>query len=154
MLEELKAQRRWHESLAERVTGFIGRPHFVAIHVLWFVFWIVVNLVIGYEIPHIDNVAHLGGLISGLLLGFIPHRLLWRSSRCVPGPSHVLQARQRRALPKERLVIVCQSTGIGVPWLLRSRRRAVRRSKRSEFAPILFVFHGEKTLMRNNRPVA
>jgi rhomboid protease GluP len=39
------------------------------------VFWIAVNLAIGYEVPHIDNVAHLGGLISGLLLGFIPHRI-------------------------------------------------------------------------------
>ncbi|HEV7571249.1 MAG TPA: rhomboid family intramembrane serine protease [Thermoanaerobaculia bacterium] len=39
------------------------------------VFWIVVNLAIGYEVPHIDNYAHIGGLISGLLLGFIPHRI-------------------------------------------------------------------------------
>ena len=38
------------------------------------VFWIVVNLAIGYEVPHIDNVAHVGGLIAGLLLGFLPHR--------------------------------------------------------------------------------
>ena len=38
------------------------------------VFWIGVNIVIGYSIPHIDNVAHLGGLITGLLLGFLPHR--------------------------------------------------------------------------------
>ncbi len=39
------------------------------------VFWIVVNLAIGASIPHIDNYAHIGGLISGLLLGFIPHRI-------------------------------------------------------------------------------
>jgi rhomboid protease GluP len=37
------------------------------------VFWIIVNIVIGYSIPHIDNVAHIGGLIAGLLLGFLPH---------------------------------------------------------------------------------
>jgi rhomboid protease GluP len=38
-------------------------------------FWIVVNLIIGFEVPHIDNVAHIAGLVSGLLLGFIPHRI-------------------------------------------------------------------------------
>ena len=38
------------------------------------VFWIGVNIVIGFSIPHIDNVAHFGGLITGLLLGFLPHR--------------------------------------------------------------------------------
>jgi rhomboid protease GluP len=39
------------------------------------VFWIVVNIAIGYSLPFIDNVAHIGGLISGLLLGLIPHRI-------------------------------------------------------------------------------
>jgi rhomboid protease GluP len=39
------------------------------------VFWIVVNIAIGYSLPFIDNVAHVGGLISGLILGFIPHRV-------------------------------------------------------------------------------
>ena len=38
------------------------------------VFWIGVNIVIGFSIPHIDNVAHIGGLITGLILGFLPHR--------------------------------------------------------------------------------
>jgi rhomboid protease GluP len=39
------------------------------------IFWIVVNIVIGYSLPFIDNVAHIGGLVSGLLLGLIPHRV-------------------------------------------------------------------------------
>lgn len=38
-------------------------------------FWIVINLIIGFQVPHIDNVAHIGGLIAGLILGFIPHRV-------------------------------------------------------------------------------
>jgi rhomboid protease GluP len=37
------------------------------------VFWIGINLVIGASIAVIDNVAHVGGLIAGLLLGFLPH---------------------------------------------------------------------------------
>lgn len=39
------------------------------------VFWIVVNLAIGFSVKFIDNVAHIGGLISGLLMGLIPHRV-------------------------------------------------------------------------------
>jgi rhomboid protease GluP len=38
-------------------------------------FWIVVNIAIGYSLPFIDNTAHMGGLIAGLLLGLIPHRV-------------------------------------------------------------------------------
>ena len=38
-------------------------------------FWTVVNLYIGFQFPFIDNVAHIGGLIAGLLLGFLPHRV-------------------------------------------------------------------------------
>lgn len=33
------------------------------------VFWIVVNIVIGFTIPQIDMAAHIGGLIAGLVLG-------------------------------------------------------------------------------------
>lgn len=39
------------------------------------VFWIVVNLYIGFQFPMIDNFAHIGGLIAGLLLGLMPHRV-------------------------------------------------------------------------------
>ncbi|MEA2327281.1 MAG: rhomboid protease GluP, partial [Thermoanaerobaculia bacterium] len=38
-------------------------------------FWIVVNIAIGFYFPFIDNVAHIGGLVTGLLLGFLPHRV-------------------------------------------------------------------------------
>lgn len=38
------------------------------------VFWIIVNIVIGFSFTFIDNTAHLAGLISGLMLGFLPHR--------------------------------------------------------------------------------
>jgi len=39
------------------------------------VFWIVVNIIIGFSVAFIDNVAHLAGLTVGLLLGFLPHRV-------------------------------------------------------------------------------
>ncbi len=39
------------------------------------IFWIVINLSIGSQFKMIDNTAHVGGLIAGLLLGLIPHRV-------------------------------------------------------------------------------
>jgi rhomboid protease GluP len=39
------------------------------------VFWIIANIAIGFQIPQIDNAAHIGGLVAGLLLGgLLPHR--------------------------------------------------------------------------------
>ena len=43
VLEELKAEARWHEVLADRVTGFISKPYFLGIHAVWFVLWVAVN---------------------------------------------------------------------------------------------------------------
>jgi hypothetical protein len=41
--EELAAGTRWHERLAFGVTAFVGRPHYVLGHVVWFALWIAVN---------------------------------------------------------------------------------------------------------------
>lgn len=45
--------------------GFIGQ----------LVFWAAINLAFGLQVPNIDNVAHMAGLATGLILGFIPHRV-------------------------------------------------------------------------------
>jgi len=39
------------------------------------IFWIVVNIVIGFQVKVIDNTAHIGGLISGLILGLLPQNV-------------------------------------------------------------------------------
>lgn len=39
------------------------------------IFWIIANIAIGLRIPQIDNAAHIGGLVAGLLLGAVlPHQ--------------------------------------------------------------------------------
>ena len=42
-VEELKRSRAWHESLSERATGFIGKPHFFIFHGVWFTLWATIN---------------------------------------------------------------------------------------------------------------
>ncbi len=43
VIEEWAARSTFLERLADEVTAFTGRPHFVTIHVVWFVAWIVLN---------------------------------------------------------------------------------------------------------------
>jgi uncharacterized membrane protein len=43
VLEELRAEARWHHVMADKVTPFISKPQFVAAHFVWFTFWIALN---------------------------------------------------------------------------------------------------------------
>jgi rhomboid protease GluP len=38
-------------------------------------FWAALNVALGFQVERIDNVAHIAGLTTGLILGFIPHRV-------------------------------------------------------------------------------
>jgi uncharacterized membrane protein len=43
VLEELRAEARWHHIIADKVTALIAKPHFVAAHFLWFAMWVALN---------------------------------------------------------------------------------------------------------------
>lgn len=38
-------------------------------------FWAALNIVLGFSVEYIDNTAHIAGLVTGLILGLIPHRV-------------------------------------------------------------------------------
>jgi len=38
-------------------------------------FWAGLNIVLGFSVEYIDNTAHIAGLVTGLILGLIPHRV-------------------------------------------------------------------------------
>jgi rhomboid protease GluP len=39
------------------------------------IFWAIVNIVFGLNVRFIDNTAHIAGLVTGLIFGFLPHRV-------------------------------------------------------------------------------
>ncbi len=41
--EVLKAETRWHEALAAKVSSFIGNPSFFVVHAFWFAIWVGIN---------------------------------------------------------------------------------------------------------------
>ncbi len=42
--EEVAAERSTLiERIADRINHFVGRPHFITVHVLWFIAWLLVN---------------------------------------------------------------------------------------------------------------
>jgi len=53
--EELKKDARWHETLAERVVGWIGKPHFLGVHLLWFLVWMAINTGVLVMAPRFDT---------------------------------------------------------------------------------------------------
>jgi len=41
--EELRAEARWHETLADRVVAFVGHANFLVVHAAWFALWVAIN---------------------------------------------------------------------------------------------------------------
>ncbi len=77
VLEELQAQKNWIEKLADNVTGFIAKPHFIIFHMFWFAIWILANE--GYlgQVPNFDEYPYsLLGIILAIEAVFITGFLL------------------------------------------------------------------------------
>ena len=63
--EELRDATSWHESLADRVTAFVGKPHFLVAHALWFMLWVGLNTGLFAVAVHFDDYPF--GLLSFIL---------------------------------------------------------------------------------------
>jgi uncharacterized membrane protein len=76
VLEELQATKNWIERLADKVTEFIAKPHFIIIHMIWFSVWILANEGIFGPIANFDEYPYsLLGIILAieavLITGFL-----------------------------------------------------------------------------------
>ncbi len=81
-LEELQQEARWHEALADRVSGFIGKPHFLVAHAVWFVVWIVLNAGVIALVHRFDEYPYsLLGIILSIEAIFITGFLLISQNR-------------------------------------------------------------------------
>lgn len=63
--EEILATSGWHERLADRVTAFVGKPHFLVVHALWFLVWVGLNTGLFAVVVHFDDYPF--GLLSFIL---------------------------------------------------------------------------------------
>lgn len=80
--EELQQEARWHEMLAEHVSTFIGKPHFVVVHFLWFGVWVAINSGIFAMVRRFDNYPFsLLGIILSIEAIFITGFLLISQNR-------------------------------------------------------------------------
>ena len=74
--EEVRGRSAWHERVADRVVAFVGRSHFILVHVFWFLVWVAVNTgIIALSRPFDAYPFGLLGLLLGveaiLLTGFL-----------------------------------------------------------------------------------
>ena len=53
--EELDEHARWHERVADRVSGFISRPHFFLAHSIMFAAWLAINTGVVAFVGAFDN---------------------------------------------------------------------------------------------------
>lgn len=82
VLEELRAETKWYESLASRVARFIGQPHFIMVHIGWFIAWVVLNTGIVVAVGAFDQYPfNLLGILLAIEAVFITGFLLIDDSR-------------------------------------------------------------------------
>jgi uncharacterized membrane protein len=82
VLEELKAETRWHEALAEKVSSFIGNPSFFVVHAFWFAIWVAINTGIFALVQAFDTYPFgLLGIILSIEAIFITGFLLISQTR-------------------------------------------------------------------------
>jgi membrane associated rhomboid family serine protease len=77
-------------------------------------FLIVLNIIIGFTSPAIDNIAHIGGLVAGLLMGvaLVPGNVQTLASRWQPGSDRPI-ARRFIGSPAATLIsLVLLATGV------------------------------------------
>ena len=80
--EELAAVSRWHERTADRVATFVGTPHFLAVHAVWFVIWVAINTGIVAVMARFDEYPFgLLGIILAIEAIFITGFLLISNNR-------------------------------------------------------------------------
>jgi uncharacterized membrane protein/predicted MFS family arabinose efflux permease len=77
VLEELQAKKNWISRLADKVTDFIAKPHFIIFHMFWFAAWILANEGFFGQIPNFDEYPYsLLGIILAIEAVFITGFLL------------------------------------------------------------------------------
>ena len=82
VLEELRAETRWYETIAQRVAQFIGRPHFIVFHLFWFGLWVALNVGLISAIAIFDQYPfNLLGILLAVEAVFITGFLLIADNR-------------------------------------------------------------------------
>jgi uncharacterized membrane protein len=82
VLEEVEADSSRIERLADHVTDFVGKPHFITIHVVWFLIWAALNSGLIAFIVVFDVYPYgLLGIILGIEASLITSFLLISNNR-------------------------------------------------------------------------
>jgi uncharacterized membrane protein len=84
-------QARWHDRLADRITGFTGSMRFVTLHLVLFGLWVVVNLP-EVPLPHFDPTYVMLAMVASVEAIFLSTFILITQNRMAA------QAQQRADL--------------------------------------------------------
>lgn len=82
VLEEVAAQTTRLQKLADQVTNFVGKPHFINLHIVWFAVWVLLNSGLIAFIAVFDAYPYgLLGIILGIEASLITSFLLISNNR-------------------------------------------------------------------------